>query len=217
MALDREKLVTAGLRLLDELGLDGLSLRKLATEFDVQASAIYWHFKNKQELLDEMATAMFRELLTEGSWPEPRDWRACLDDTGRHLRRMLLSRRDGARMAAGTYLTDDSLLTSMEIPLRLLTQAGFSMRDGVRAFTTVYSFTIGFTIEEQAVHDDPRYADIDRRARFDTERFPLTAAAGPEVFGSPDERFDHGLRLIIAGIGAVAAPGRPGASSTAKQ
>lgn len=208
VSLSREKLVSVGLELLDEHGLEGLSLRKLATELDVQASAIYWHFKNKQELLDEMATAMFRQLLTDKDWPQPRDWRDGLERLGVELRAMLLSRRDGAKMAAGTYLTDDSLLSSMEIPLRFLTEAGFPLRDAVRAFITVYSFTVGFTIEEQAVAGDPRYADTARRRRIDAEKYPLSASAGPEIFGTPDERFEHGLRVIIAGVGAYASEPR---------
>ena len=54
MALAREDVVWAGLRLLDEVGLDNLSLRKLAKELGIQAPTLYWHFKNKQDLLDEM-------------------------------------------------------------------------------------------------------------------------------------------------------------------
>lgn len=202
MSLSREKLVATGLELLDELGLEGLSLRKLATRHHVQASAIYWHFENKQELLDEMATTMFRDLMASRDWPPPRDWRDNLLTIGRQLRAMLLSRRDGARMAAGTYLTDDSLLSAMEYPLRFLTEAGFSLRQSVRAFTTVHSYTIGFTIEEQAAADDPRYADANRRQRIDADTYPLAAAAGPEIFGTPDERFEHGLGVIVAGVEA---------------
>ena len=208
MALDREKLVAAGLRLLDEHGLEGLSLRKLATEFDVQASAIYWHFTNKQELLDEMATEMFRQLMSDAGWRQPDDWRSGLTELGWQLRKMLLSRRDGARMAAGTYLTDDAVLSSMEIPLRYLTDAGFSLQQAVRAFTIVYSFTSGFTIEEQAVGVDPRYTEESRRRRIDAERFPLSAAASPEVFGSDDERFRYGLRIIVAGLAEVVGPSK---------
>ena len=46
-ALTREKVVRTALRLLDKVGLDGLTLRKLAAELRVQAPALYWHFKNK--------------------------------------------------------------------------------------------------------------------------------------------------------------------------
>jgi len=50
------------LGLLNEVGLDGLTMRLLAKELGVQAAALYWHLKNKQELLDAMAAIMFREL-----------------------------------------------------------------------------------------------------------------------------------------------------------
>ena len=53
--LDREHVVRVALRLLDEAGLDGLTLRRLAAELDVKAPALYWHFANKQDLLDHMA------------------------------------------------------------------------------------------------------------------------------------------------------------------
>src|ERR1700688_4158094 len=57
VALKRQGVVRTALRILDEVGLDGLTVRKLASELGVQAPALYWHFKNKQALLDEMATA----------------------------------------------------------------------------------------------------------------------------------------------------------------
>ena len=47
------------------MGLDGLTLRAWLARLDVKAPAIYWHFKNKKDLLDEMATQVFREALQE--------------------------------------------------------------------------------------------------------------------------------------------------------
>ena len=51
-------MVRATLRLLDEVGLDGLTLRRLAAELDAKAPALYWHFANKQQPLDHMAHVM---------------------------------------------------------------------------------------------------------------------------------------------------------------
>ena len=53
--LDRRQVAAAGLKLLNEAGLHGLTLRAIAKELDVKAPALYWHFKDKQALLDEMA------------------------------------------------------------------------------------------------------------------------------------------------------------------
>jgi TetR/AcrR family transcriptional regulator, tetracycline repressor protein len=47
---------------------------------------------------------------------------------------------------------------------------------------------------------DPGYDPNTRAKRLDGERFPLALAAGQEVFTGFDDRFDHGLRLIIAGL-----------------
>jgi TetR/AcrR family transcriptional regulator, tetracycline repressor protein len=206
MRLDRELVVRTALRLLDEVGLEGLTVRRLARELDVRAPALYWHFKNKQELLDEMATTMLRDLLEKTEPPGPgQSWAECMAESARGLRQMMLGYRDGAKVFSGTYLTDPTLYEPMELALRKLTDAGFSVRDAVRGFFTVYSYTIGFTIEEQAVHPRPaefnEQYDLTKRAqRIDGEKFPLTLAAAEEVFMRYDARFEHGLRLIISGI-----------------
>ncbi|WP_280469956.1 TetR family transcriptional regulator [Nocardia brasiliensis] len=49
----------AALDLLDEVGLDGPTMRKVAAALDVQAPALYWHVANKRELLDAMARNVF--------------------------------------------------------------------------------------------------------------------------------------------------------------
>ncbi|MDF2848837.1 MAG: TetR family transcriptional regulator, partial [Oerskovia sp.] len=56
--LDRERVVRAALALLDEVGLDGLTLRRLAQDLGVKAPALYWHFASKADLLHEMAATM---------------------------------------------------------------------------------------------------------------------------------------------------------------
>lgn len=206
MALDREAVVRTALRVLDEVGLEGLTLRKIATELDVQAPALYWHFKNKQELLDEMATTVLVDTIGEFE-PSSEDvtWRNWAAEYGRGLRRMLLRYRDGAKVFSGTYLTDSSMFAAMELALRQFTAAGFSVRDAARGLSTIYSYTVGFTIEEQAVYPRPgewnEQYDLTKRAgRIDAEKFPLALAAGEELFTGFDDRFEHGLRLIISGL-----------------
>src|SRR5207253_7538085 len=69
--LDRQTVARAALRLLDRAGLDGLTVRKLAGELGVQAPALYWHFRNKEELLEEMATTVFLDAVRDSGWPHP--------------------------------------------------------------------------------------------------------------------------------------------------
>lgn len=205
--LDRKRVVEMALELLNEVGLEGLTLRRLATELGVKAPALYWHFENKQALLDEMGTAVLRQLAdTVPGIPDDAPWQAYLTESMRMLRSALVRYRDGARVVSGTYVTDDALLEAMERPLRRCVDAGMPLRETVQGWTTLYNYTIGFVIEEQAVYPTPdafdeRYDPDTRAARIDARRSPLAAEAGRLMFGaSGDERFDAGLRLIVAGI-----------------
>jgi AcrR family transcriptional regulator len=206
VALDRQTVVRTALRVLDEVGLDGLTLRRIAAELDVQAPALYWHFKNKQELLDDMATTLLVDALDKFGVPtESANWVELAESYGRGLRGMLLSHRDGAKMFSGTFLTDDSVYASMERAIRTLTDAGFSARDAARGLNTIYCYTVGFTIEEQAVHPRPgerdeKYDPAARARRVDRDDLPLVRDTGDEVLGNFDERFEHGLQVIIRGL-----------------
>jgi len=51
----------AGLKRLNEVGLKRLILRLLGRELKVQAARLYWHFKSKEELIDEMATILLAQ------------------------------------------------------------------------------------------------------------------------------------------------------------
>ncbi|MFF6949969.1 TetR/AcrR family transcriptional regulator [Streptomyces iakyrus] len=203
--LDRRRVADTALRLLNETGLDGLTLRAIARELDVKAPALYWHFKDKQALLDEMATEMFRRMVA-GTALDPADtWRERLLRTNRGLRAALLGYRDGAKVFSGSRFTGIEHAGQMEDNLRLLTAAGLTLAQAARALTTAYLYTLGFVTEEQGVQPLPGERregyDMDERARLMAD-FPLSAQAGAEIFEDYDRHFEEGLALVIEGIGA---------------
>jgi len=204
--LDRQTVVRAALRLLDKVGFDALTVRKLAGELGVKAPALYWHFKNKEELLDEMATTIFLDAIGDSGWPGAEaNWPEWTEQFGKRLREVLLRYRDGARIFSGRYLTDVSFYENMETSLRKLTDAGFSLRNATQGLNTVYCYAIGFAIEEQAVYPRPgkrrrRYELAERAKRVDRKKFPLAAAAGEHTFADFDKHFEQGLRLIVKGM-----------------
>jgi AcrR family transcriptional regulator len=211
MPLDRAAILSHAFTILNEMGLEGLTLRRLAARLGVQAPALYWHFKNKQELLDEMATQVFREALDESpvydaeqTW---QDW-ALSYCTG--LRKTLRRYREGAKMFSGTYLTDATLYAPMDASLRKLTTAGFTLHQAVVGIGVLYSYVVGFVIEEQAVQPaydqpDPRYDLAHRDQRIDKEKYPLAHAAGSVMFADQNTRFIEGVHLIINGMSASSA------------
>jgi TetR/AcrR family tetracycline transcriptional repressor len=201
--LDRKRVADTALRLLNEVGLDGLTLRAIAKELDVKAPALYWHFKDKQALLDEMATEMYRRMVADAPLAPEDTWRDRLLKSNRGLRDALLGYRDGAKVFSGSRFTGTPHAVEMERTLRLFTEAGFTLAQAVRATSTSYLYTIGFVSEEQGVQllpDERREGyDVDERARLLAD-FPLSAAAGAEIFQDYEKHFEEGLALLIAGI-----------------
>jgi len=205
MALDRTIVTAVALELLDEVGLEGLTLRQLAARLKVKAPAIYWHFKNKQDLIDEMASSVFRNGIQQIRPTSGMKWDRWAIAYGTGLRRILLLHRDGAKMISGTRLTDNSLYEPMEMALRKFVDAGFSTYFAVVALSTIYSYVIGFVIEEQAVHrfHGERieiYEPQQRALRIGTGKLPLTLKAGDYLFSNFDRRFKDGLKLVVKGI-----------------
>ncbi|MEU6124272.1 TetR/AcrR family transcriptional regulator C-terminal domain-containing protein [Streptomyces sp. NPDC047123] len=204
--LDRARVARAALDLLNETGLEGLTLRAIAQRLDVKAPALYWHFKDKQALLDEMATEMMRRMGAELlAAPDP-DWRVAITAAMRGLRTHLLRYRDGAKVFSGTHYTDLSYAAPMEAMLRALTAAGFAPAAAARAWFTAYSYTIGYVIEEQATGPGARGGaegyDLAARAERLAD-YPLAAAAGEEMFRGHDRGFETGLAAVVAGIGST--------------
>ncbi|QWF83214.1 TetR/AcrR family transcriptional regulator C-terminal domain-containing protein [Amycolatopsis sp. CA-230715] len=202
MALSRQDIARAGLRLLNDVGLNGLTLRLIAQELGVKAPALYWHMKNKQELLDEMATQMYRDREDLAAFPDG-GWDDVLTERARGLRRMMLAYRDGAKVFAGTFFTDQG--SPNEEVVRFLVGQGFDPARVGRAIFTVYTYVVGFTIEEQAVYPLPGQVDERYPARMEAlaERIepPMLAVVTSALpLGDPEGQFEDGLAIVLAGI-----------------
>jgi TetR/AcrR family transcriptional regulator, tetracycline repressor protein len=205
MKINRELATQTALRLLNEIGLEQLTLRRLGSELDVQAATIYWHFKSKQELLDEMATTV---IVANAASLLPKkvtaDWETWAATYGEGLRRALLTCRDGARMISGTHWTSTEPLKISERIATELIAAGFTLRQAVVLLSTIYNYTLSFVMEEQAVfptpgNRSPEYELEQRDARLDPAVFPLHREATPILFDRYDRRYSEGLELILRG------------------
>ncbi|MFJ1705985.1 TetR/AcrR family transcriptional regulator [Kitasatospora sp. NPDC088346] len=215
--LDRARTVEVALALLDEVGLDALTMRRLADAMDVQAGALYRYFATKQDLLAELADRMLAGCADPPSpgtgRAEHPDWPAQLTALAHRMRTALLRHRDGARVYAGTHSTGANTLGFADALVGTLRGAGFGAADAARSAYAIVHFTIGHTLEEQAAlpHGAQQQPpDAERlRAAITPDRYPHLAAAEPVLTGSDyATHFAYGLRLIIDGLRAQA-PARP--------
>ncbi|AGP60185.1 hypothetical protein M271_44085 [Streptomyces rapamycinicus NRRL 5491] len=146
--MNRETVVTEALDLLDEVGLETVSTRRLAKRLGVEQPSLYYHFRTKKDLLAAMAEAA---MAPHASAPLPSpedDWREWFLENSRSFRRTLLQRRDGARLHAGTTPASD--LDRIRRKMTFLVTSGIPEKDAQMAMLAASRYTVGCVLEEQA-------------------------------------------------------------------
>lgn len=210
MAIAREQIIDVALALLDEGGIDNVTTRRLAERLKVQQPALYWHFRNKQELLDAVSARMMATGHTRRTPKRGETWQKFVAENARSFRCALLAHRDGARIHAGTKPVPADI-AALETQLDIYVRAGFTSKTALEAGIAIGRYVIGCVLEEQA--------DADRR--FDPRDFIEEFAAYPHLYETlkghlsvsdkeGDEiAFEAGLQLIIAGLEAQLERQRP--------
>lgn len=206
--LTRHTVVSAALKLLDEVGLDGLTTRRLAAELGVKSPALYWHFRNKQELLDQMAEAI---LLAGGMGP-PRvgeSWQDWLTRRARDYRRVLLAYRDGARVVANARL-GPAAVRMFDQELTAMVGCGFTPVLALRTIAAISRYVTGFVFQEQAERQEDTRAPADQflaLAELLDGGTSATLIAAIREGGSPlgEQAFEHGVGALIDGSAAALA------------
>ncbi|MGQ4512990.1 TetR/AcrR family transcriptional regulator C-terminal domain-containing protein [Streptomyces sp. DW26H14] len=196
----RGDVVAGGLELLDSAGLEALTTRKLAAHLGLQAGSLYWHFPSKQALLEAMAD----EIVAGVGSPSPGGtWDEKLAEFAHGLRRTLRAHRDGARVVAGSYVTEQNTVAVSRAWVQALRDHGLGVRDAAWGGFAVFSFVLGHVIEEQGMAElTPEQRSAKSGAVLpDGDRLDeVTAALVDAVLADPDDRFEFGLSLCLDGL-----------------
>src|SRR6266516_4402133 len=180
----RERLVREALALLDEVGFDGLTMRRLAERLGVRAASLYNHIGDKLELLALLGDAVCGEVRE----PDPgADWRTQLEALAADYRRVLLAHRDAARVLQATPPVGPNRLLLVERTLGILRAAGFDDALVADAGTVFNVYVLGFVLDETQA----RPSDLLLDAGAD-RRFALGLAALLDGFARRLGRARHG-------------------------
>jgi len=186
MGHTREDVVAHAIAILDDQGLPGLTMRRLATTLEVQQSALYWHFASKQLLL----AAMAEEVLARGIEPAPvAEWDAAVTAQAEALRDSLLAYRDGAELVSTVYAFGLGALEPHRRFAAAVMSAGGSAADADVAATVLLQFVLGFTFNEQ------QHLHASSSGAIEGTPLPDKSSAEPHPFRA-------GVALIVDGIRA---------------
>ncbi|ENU1226672.1 MULTISPECIES: TetR/AcrR family transcriptional regulator C-terminal domain-containing protein [Providencia] len=200
--ITRLQVLEAALMLLNTEGIEGLTMRKLADALNVKAASLYWHFSNKQALLEGMADHMVAMVAVDFQYNSY--WVTNLIEITSQLRSALLQHRDGARVFAGTYVISDNVLRINNALIKTFMQAELPVEKAASCTMTVFYFILGCCIEQQTSTFSADSNLINKESEFtqlSKDKYPYTWQAKEVLFADNyDIKFIDGLQLIIKGL-----------------
>jgi TetR/AcrR family tetracycline transcriptional repressor len=209
--LSRDAIIVSAVALADAEGLDAVTIRRLAQEHGVTPMAMYWHFNDKDSLLDGLA----EHLVEAVKLPDPSDapWDEQLLDI---LHAFLLAVRPHpaiAALALRRILAAEPGLQIAERVLDLLRRAGFAPGKSAEVGTFLICSIITLVASDPTpgpfrTGTDHEQMLRDKRARLDSlppERYPNVIAAGPAlvVCRDEDDYFALNLELLVQGVRGI--------------
>jgi TetR/AcrR family tetracycline transcriptional repressor len=211
--LDQGQVVRAALGLLDEVGLDELTMRRLADRLGVKAASLYRHVRNKEELLSLLGDEISAEIPLPAA---AASWREQLIESAWNVRRGLLAHRDAARVLASTPPAGPRRLRHVEAVLRTLRAAGLTERDAARAAYHLNNVVTEFAADEGRLAtyvattpgSSRRKILAEVRCQFKSlpkDDYPsIVALAEHLTEEDQDALFRFGIDLCLRGIEALA-------------
>lgn len=206
--LTRDRVIEAAMRVMDEEGLESVSMRRVAREVGVEAMSLYHHVEDKEDLLDGIC----ERVMAEFDFPEPvDDWAENCRRGARAWRCLLQAHPAAMRLFAeqrGPVRSIDSM-RPMEFALEILRGAGLSDRDTAQAFHAFGGYIQGFVMMELgsiAGGSDEEHMKMhaELAAAMPGEFPALQAVSRYFAECGPDEQFEFGLELLIRGLEAKA-------------
>ncbi|WP_433163674.1 TetR/AcrR family transcriptional regulator C-terminal domain-containing protein [Kribbella sp. CA-247076] len=209
--LSREAILAAALRLVDDEGIEALTMRRLAATLGVNPMSLYHHLPNKAAVLAGLAELVFADL----EQPDPGDavpWQDQLKDAARTYRSALQAHPNLAlQVLSDPAAVSDVVVVTVEPFYRALDRAGLSPRQIFESVNTLVDFIHGFTLGEAAVRAETfeLAPDLLTRVRsLPAGKAPTLARIvgelGPEGLAYDfDSGFESGLTVLTTGFAAV--------------
>lgn len=213
--LTRDQIIRTAVELLDADGLEGLNMRALGKRLDSAATAVYWHVKNKDNLVLLVTDQVWGELALPDV--DAVDWRTAVTAMATDLCGMFTRHPWLVQVFAAYVVYGDGKARHDDHHLAAYESAGFTSAQATQAAGAVFTYVLGNAAGVAATASLTRKLNSDRttaeehlqdamtEAREIAMRYPrlrarLETQAATEYAAAPDKTFEFGLQALLDGL-----------------
>ncbi|WP_063050278.1 TetR/AcrR family transcriptional regulator [Nocardia arthritidis] len=216
--LTRERIVSEAVRLLDEEGIEALSMRTLGTRLNAGATSIYRHVANKDELIELVVDEVYGQISVPDA-DAPETWRDAVATCAHSMRAMALRHPWVVSVLGQVGLSEfgPNMMRQSERILALFHAAGFAPGEADRSMSTLIAYVIGMATSEAAYlsllarsgQTEQEWAESLRpTAEAAAREHPLlsegyAARRDDDPARLRDENFSYGLDRVLDGLAAA--------------
>ena len=202
--LTTDRVLAGALALADEIGIDDLTIRRLADALDVKPMTIYHHVANKEAIIDGMIDLVFAEI----ELPDPDlPWKEAIRRRCASARRALAHHHWAAPYMESRTTPGPALLTHHDAMLGCL-RGAMSVEMTAHAYALIDSYVYGFAMQEANLPatggDEMAELAAAMSDQFPSDQYPHLAEFTADHVLRPgydfSDEFDFGLDLILDGL-----------------
>ncbi len=190
--------------ILDEKGIEKLSMRALGNQLGVEAMSLYNHVANKDELIDNLLDMVLDEIIIPSNTS---NWREAMYERAISARHAFQRHPWAGNLIDSRLTASPSRLRYFEMMLGSLERAGFSLELAGRAFSLMDSYIYGFELQRRSMTSG---GEEDQRKNAETFSINLATGYYPclsrmvelsmETGYNEKADFEFGLNLILDGL-----------------
>ena len=209
MQLTYERIVTAAVQLIEQEGIDALSMRRIASELGTGVMSLYNHVPSKAAVLDGVAERVISGI--DFSAAPGTSWEDQVRGQARVFRQIARLYPRCTMVVVSRPIDSAASLRPMEHALATLRSAGFGPEDAVRVVRTFVAFIVGTLVREVGVSpglepqrplgQDPAVLTADRPIFLNPAEFPVVTSMSAELMNRDhDADFEFGLDLLVRAV-----------------
>lgn len=202
--LSRERVLGKALEIADREGIHAVTMRRLGQELGVEAMSLYYHFANKDRLLDGMIDLVFAEIEV----PPTGTWKSRVRERAISARQALARHRWALGLMESRTTPGPATLRHHDAMLACLRTNGFSVAGAAHAYSLLDSYIYGYAVQELnlpfTTFDEAGPAAESIMAEIGAGEYPYLIETATEHVFKPGydyaEEFGIGLEIVLDGL-----------------